>query len=192
MVLNYQVAKTRRTVLFAALLAAGILLSTQDVFAQQSIAKYEQFYGSGKGLELVLVLGNIRNILLRILNLFLLIAGLITLLTALINFISGENSGVKRMLLWGIGLLLGFGLLSVFASHGGNYSPSGGALSRAGDFNSIKQLVGGVLSVLLSIVSMVSCAVVSIHVMKGEKDGIEKLLKWFVISVIGMVLLNIF
>ena len=180
---------TGRAVFITVLLVAFFSL-VPDCLAQDAVTRYEEFYGAGSESGPVTVLLNVRSGLYKTARAILLIAGLTTLLLATVNMMQGDSSSAKRMFLWGIGLALGLALLSIVSTHG-SYSASGRALSRSGDFSSIKMVVGSVLSIILSLVSMVTLTVVSIHVMKGERDGIEKFIKWLVVSVIGMALLNI-
>lgn len=171
---------------------AGIFLSMPAGFAQDALSKYNEYFGAdGANGNLILTLSTLRSALYRVLEAVLLIGGLSTLLMAVLNLIQGEKSGIKRMFLWGIGLMIGFGLLAIFASHGGVYAGSSRALARAGSFASIKETVGTVLSMLMSILSMVSSVIVSIHMMKGERDGVEKAIKYFILSLVGLLLLNI-
>ena len=163
-------------------------LSGQEI--GDPLAKYNEAFGSTSGSEAITVLLKVRSSLLSLLKFILLVASLGMLLLSVINMMQGESSAAKRMFMWFLGLGIGFSLIGV-VSRFGTYSATSGALQRANDFSSIKMAVGGVLSVLLSIVSMVTLVMVVIHVMKGEKDGFEKLIKWLVVSVAGLSLLNI-
>lgn len=48
-----------------------------------------------------------------------------------------------------------------------------------------------VVTAVLGIAVMVSLAVVVIHVVNGDKEGAQKMIKWLVATVIGFILINI-
>jgi len=48
-----------------------------------------------------------------------------------------------------------------------------------------------VVMALLGIAVMVSLTVVVIHVINGDKEGAQKMIKWLVATVVGLILINI-
>ena len=188
-----QTCRMRRTVLVAVLLVAGMFLLVPEVASAtefNSLSKYEEVYGVDSVKTVADVLRNVRVGLFKALRLLLLIASLAMLVLTAINVMQGDSGAAKRLFMWAIGLAIGLALLSIVANHG-TYAPVDKALTRANSFSGIKQTVGDAMQVALSIVSMIMLVVVSIHVMRGEKDGFEKLLKWLIASVLGITLLNI-
>lgn len=131
----------------------------------------------GSALDVVL---KIRNAMIRFLKVILLLSSLVSLVLASYNMMSGEPSGVKRMFLVAAGLAVGLVLLEVMGKVGYN---AGG--------NELKDQVRAVLQVLLSIVSLVTLVGTAIQIMHGEKEGIPKLFKWLIVSVLGISFMNI-
>ena len=89
------------------------------------------------------------------------------------------------MIFWLIGSSIGFTLLTLFSGIGGQSKVSGSG------FELIKTEIASVLLIMLSVVSMVSGAISVYHLMKGERDGTEKVLKTFIVSALGCMLISL-
>ena len=139
-----------------------------------------------KSFEAASALFRLRGTFSTILQYFLGILALVALVTTVFNFIKGDQGGATRMIFWLLGAVVGFILLSIF----GSVKADTGSASGLG-FSAIKNEVLGILTALLSVVSMISGTVAVYHLMKGEREGTEKVLKTFIVSVVGSILLSI-
>ena len=130
------------------------------------------------------LVSDIRSALVRFLKLVVGIASLASLVLAAYNMFNGEQSGAKRFFMWGLGLVIGWTLLTVV----GNLRTPAGSVEG---FAKLQGAVAEVLEIALSIVCMVTMAVVVIHIMNGERDGFQKLFRWMIISGVGVVLMEV-
>ena len=130
------------------------------------------------------VLWDIRSGMLRFLQVVLGVAALGALVLACYNMLSGEQSGAKRLFLWGAGLVLGWTLLSVFSNVG-----MAGYVEGEG-FAGLQGTVAEVLEISLSIICMVTLVVVAVHIMNGERDGMQKFIRWLTFSGAGLLLME--
>lgn len=147
---------------------------------------FEEAFGQGAkmgGGSLVGVLSSIRDALVRFIKIVVGLSGLVSLALAVYNMMCGEQGAGKRLALWGVGLVLGVVLLHVVSETGSaGYSEVG--------FAGLGGLVGSVLEIALSIIAMVTLGAVVVHVMNGERDGMNKLFKWLLCCVAGLSLIE--
>ena len=142
------------------------------------------FGGYGAQTRAGQLVSNIRSALVRFLKLIVGVASLASLVLAAYNMFNGEQSGAKRFFMWGLGLAIGWTLLTVL----GNMSTPAGAVEG---FAGLQGTVAEVLEIALSMVCMVTLAVVVIHIMNGERDGFQKLFRWMIISGVGVLLVEV-
>ena len=114
------------------------------------------------------------------------ICALVSLVGAIVTFMQGDQSGAKRLMLWLLGFVVGATVLGIIS--GISAGSSKGVIK---EFGLITAEVRGVLISLLSIVSMVSAVTSAYHVMKGERDGVEKFLRTLIVCSLGITLLNL-
>lgn len=142
---------------------------------------------------LVGILAKVRGALALFLRAVLALAALGTLAVAVLQLSSGDQGAAKRMFMWLIGLSVCFVLLVLFGGSSSSLVFGGSTVvpDRGTGFGALRLSVGNIIESLLSIVAMVSLVNTSIHFMKGERDGAEKLFRWLIISVVGIVLLRV-
>ena len=146
---------------------------------------YESTFGDyGAQTRAGQLVSDIRSALVRFLKLVIGIASLASLVLAAYNMFNGEQSGAKRFFMWGLGLAIGWTLLTVL----GNMSTPAGSVEG---FAGLQGTGAEVLEIALSMVCMVTMAVVVIHIMNGERDGFQKLFRWMIISGVGVVLMEV-
>lgn len=131
--------------------------------------------------SLVTSFGNILSVVLGI-------CALISLVSAVFTLMQGDQSSAKRMFLWLIGFVVGLILVSIFKDN--PLSKSG--VSSAGGFSSVAGEIKAIIQILLSVVAMISAAVSAFHMMKGEREGVEKVLRVLVISCVGFIIIGVF
>lgn len=148
---------------------------------------FEESFGQGArmgGGSLVGVLVSIRSALVRFIKIVIGLSGMVSLTLAVYNMMSGEQGTGKRFALWGAGLVLGVVFLHIVAN------TDSGAYLEVG-FAGLGGLLGSVLEIALSIIAMVTLGAVVVHVMNGERDGVNKLFKWLLCCVVGMSLIEV-
>lgn len=153
--------------------------------------KFDEYYGGfdfSSDYSAVNALEKIRTALFKFLIVVIGIAALASLVMGIYNMMQGEPQSAKRMFIWFVGLAVGLSLLAVISTLGHEDINHVGHETA---FSNLRLLLGNVMEIALTIVSMVTLAITSIHVMNGEKDGIQKLIRWFVISTIGLALLHV-
>lgn len=120
------------------------------------------------------------------------IAALVLLAVSAFSMMGGDQGAAKRLLVWGVGLAVSFGVLFVFRNlSGGFLTDSHGTDASGTAFASIRVAVGSALTILLEIVSMVATVLAGVHLMRGERDGAERFLKTLLVGVVGITLLNV-
>ena len=145
----------------------------------------DNIYNTG-GRSAVDVLESVRSGLLSLLRAVLGVGALATLVYVLYGLMNGKQEAAQKMLVWVLVLSLSFAALVVFSKTGTGVG-SGTHLDGNG-FNI--GLVRSVLQIMLSMVSMVTLVSATIHVIGGDQEGSKKLLKWIVISAVGLSLLS--
>ena len=184
----------RHLLLYICLSIAVLFFSSvsQPVFAQSPDAleaefeqNYNEMFGSPDGSsKLGEAVWGIRDALLKFLKVLMGLASLGALVLAIYNLYVGESGGAKRLFMWMAGLAVGTTLLSVV----GGINPE---VTSGGGFAGLQGLIAELLEAVLCVICMITLAVVSIHIMNGEKDGFQKLIRWFLVSSIGLVLLEL-
>ncbi len=154
-------------------------LFSTDLFAQESW--YEGNSGGLAG-----IIDSVRGALVATCKVILLLGSGGALFFAIYNIIDGDTQGAKRFGIWLVGLLIGFIVLQVL----GNATVSANS-GRLSDFAGVKMTVKSVLMSLLCVVSMVTVVQKVFQLINGEKEGGRQLFKWFAVSLVGFVLLNI-
>ena len=134
-------------------------------------------------------LGKAKTAMFGVLEGLLVIAGLGASVLAVIQMMNGDRTAAKRIMYWGLGLVLGFAMLAVL----GNFNITGGkgleTASSGGDFATLKSAVSEALQLAFIIISGVCVVIVSVRIMHGEQDGFRNLYTWLIGSVIGLTLL---
>lgn len=147
----------------------------------------EKYIGDdmSSGDSLSSVLGDIKRGLFGILEALVIIAALGAIVFAVIQMLQGERSALKRIFLWVAGLTLGFAFLNVLENL--SVSTTGGT----GAFSAIKGLVSETLQMVFIMASGICVVMATIHILKGEQDGLPKLYSWLIASMVGLLLLKI-
>jgi len=155
------------------------VFSCLDTFA------FQWYESSGNGL--VNIFGTTQRVLTRVLQLILILGASGALFFAVYNLMEGDPQGAKRFAIWFVGLAIGLLVVYIF----GKANMSYGSGQSAGSFSSLKAALKSVLGSMLIMVSMITVVQKVFQVVNGEKEGGRQLFKWFVVSVVGQMLISI-
>lgn len=139
----------------------------------------------GDGSELVSIINGTRNGFATLLKVVLLISASGAFVFAAYQLMSGNKEAAKRMILWIVGLAIGYLVIGALQK-----SSAGGAGGGTGDFGGFKLLVKGVIQSLLCIVAMFTVVKAVISVIHGEQGASRNLFKWFVVVMVGFTLVS--
>ena len=159
------------------------IVSSVDCFAEAGW--YEK-----TGESFVNVVNRLRSGISAVARVLMLIGSAGALVFAIINLMEGEREGAKRFMIWLVGLLIGFIAISILKD--GPILPNRDVSNGAGSgVSSFISPMRSLMSVLLYIVAIITVVSKVFQVINGEKDGGRQLFKWFVVTLVGMVLLNV-
>lgn len=164
-------------------LLALLLLNCIPVLAQDS------GWYSSTGNGFVTVVSQIRTGMVGVLKAVLILGSAGALFFAVYNVMEGEPQGAKRFIIWMVGLLIGFIVVQAFGT--GNLSRMSSGGLDAGSFGDFKIAIRDILVILLAIVSMVTVVQKVFQLINGEKEGGRQIFKWFVVSLVGQLLLYV-
>lgn len=164
-----------------------LFLTVLGLFLFSCFDAAAQWYDdTGRGLVNVVL--NVRLSMTKVLKVILLLGSSGALFFTVYSIMDGDQQGVKRFAVWLVGLVLGFVLINVLGNVNTPEDFSNSA--SAGSFSSIKNTLKSVLSILLMVVSMVTVVQKVFQLINGEKEGGRQIFKWFVVSIVGLVLLR--
>lgn len=162
------VAVRKRIFLCACL--AGMLLASQPAAAQD-------------GGSFVSLAHNLASTLIGILSVMMGILGIGSIFMSIVNLMNGKQDSAKKFIWSFIGLSIGYGGLSVIRNYAGTTVSASDSLTAA---------VASVLSSALCVVSIISLVGIIIKVMNAEEQSYNRLYTWLIVSVVGIMLLQIF
>lgn len=171
-----------RVLIFIIALLTVFLFSSTDVLAAgDKWYDYDGLHG------LNAVLGGIGQAVSNFLKVILVLGAGGAAVFAVIEIMNGDQASAKRFFVWFAGTVLGFIILSVLDRMGFAVMPG----SKAPDgfspyYDGLKMLMRTALLIVMS----VTCIQKIIMVVNGEKEGSRNLFKWFVVSLIGLVLIS--